>query len=56
MIYTENRALETLQKDLDIDRAVLLQVSGDQLTITHEVEKTVNPLSDYDEQAWPQIK
>lgn len=43
MIYTENRALETLQKDLDIDRAVLLQVSGDQLAITHEVAKNDEP-------------
>lgn len=34
-----NRALETLQKELDVDRAILMQVSGDQLTITHEVAK-----------------
>jgi GAF domain-containing protein len=38
-----NRALETLQKEFDIDRAVLLQVSGDQLTITHEVAKNGEP-------------
>ncbi|MBA3858876.1 MAG: hypothetical protein C0508_00940 [Cyanobacteria bacterium PR.023] len=40
-----NRALETLQKGFDVDRAFLLQVSGDQLTITHEVTKHSEPCS-----------
>ncbi len=40
-----NRALETLQKELDVDRAILMQVSGDQLTITHEAAKNGEPSS-----------
>ncbi|PZM80390.1 MAG: hypothetical protein DKT66_14095 [Candidatus Melainabacteria bacterium] len=34
-----NRALEVFLKDFNLDRALILQVSGDRLTVTHELSK-----------------